>query len=86
MSDYIALTCLLLLTLYVLGNGLYAVIVPAAWLRARWSATRGIRWDPSSSGTRRTTRILGLFMLAAGTFLFILSCRAVMAVIHHHYQ
>ena len=39
---YFIFTVWFLLFIYGLANGIYAIVRPAAWLRAKWTATRGL--------------------------------------------
>ena len=47
MSDFIILGSSLLMAVYVLANGIFAVRFPERWLQSGWTATRGIKPDAS---------------------------------------
>ena len=55
---------------YSLANGIYAIVSPAEWLRAKWTATRGLEpGKPLLPGDETGIRWgLGPFFLAGSAF------------------
>lgn len=64
-------------SLHVLANGIYAVSRPADWLRAKWTATRGLKPDGDASGIRWG---LGTIYLAMGVCMAWLTVRLTIKV------
>jgi uncharacterized protein YjeT (DUF2065 family) len=62
MSDFIILGSSVLMAVYVLANGVFAVRFPERWLRLSWTAMRGIKPDASPD----SIRINGVINIAIG--------------------
>jgi len=70
MTKYLILIGWFLLFLYPFANGIYAMARPADWLRAKWTATRGLEPDkPLLPGHETGIRWgWGPFFLAGSAF------------------
>jgi hypothetical protein len=68
MKKYLIVVSFLVGMTYVLANGVFAILYPERWLKASWTATRGM--DPET--LPRTVRIHGVMNLAIAAVLGVI--------------
>jgi hypothetical protein len=83
MGTYIGLALTLMVAAYALANGVYALVAPAKWLHARWTATRSVdKNDPNCLPAQPWfIRFFGVMCTVSGVFLLWIICRGLMKAI-----